>query len=120
MKQSLEIFGVDINTLNKHWCTTYSNLLHFLSKLDMRDTVHLLNCPIIDDDITNEAVTLINRLFIDNSFLIEGYTLHEVSKWFLWYCHDWHEKNTKVQKQVKLDKIEQLKKEIKELEKGIK
>ena len=70
----------------------------------MSETVELLEYKPSEDpdeELDQHCEYAINAIFEDEGFHIEGYTLREVSKWFLWYCHDWHAKNKEVQKQVR-------------------
>ena len=108
-----QVFGIDMSNYNPHWLRTYGQVLIFIAGLDMKDTVHLIDCSSRED---YEDIDEVDKLLQEHDVILEGYTLREVSKWFIQYCKDWHKRNIKVQKQAKLDAINKLKLELKQLE----
>ena len=106
-------FGVDISNYNPHWMKVYGQMLILISEIDMKDTIHLIDCSNGED---YEDIDKVDKIFQANGICFEGYTLRETSKWFIQYCKDWHTKNKEVQVQAKKDKINKLKEELKSLE----
>jgi hypothetical protein len=120
-KGQFNFCGEDLHVNNSHWLSVYGHLLIALSNVKMEETFHLTQFPDSEcdgdyPDYTN-GVQAVSAFFEKKGMpYIEGYTLYRLSDWFIHFCKDWHSKNTEVQKKIKQDQIDRLKKELAELE----
>ena len=121
MEKQFTFLGEDLHKSNPHWLEVYGKLLIAISKIKIEDTTHLLAYPINEKEAQEYKFYIAGQsavcdLLEDNGLYIEGYTLDQVSEWFLWFIQDWHSRNKEVQIQAKKDKIQKLKKELNDLE----
>lgn len=119
VKGKLEFCGEDLHPTNTHWLQAYGGFIIFISKIDMAETLPLLQYPEDEDtpdySLYVDGLEAVNDLFDKYEFYVEGYTLRELSSWFIHYCKKYHAANKEI---AKLAKIAQLQKELKELEEG--
>jgi len=116
-KGNHQVLGNDLIAMNSYWLGLIGFMCTTLSNLDMKETVHFLkHTHNEDDDNFDDSMRVVEEFCLSHGRIInEGYPLRIITAWFVNYCHVWHKNNTDIQKQVKKDKIEELKREIKEL-----
>ena len=118
------IFGDNLSSLNQHWLESYGKFLIFLSKVDMQrdmDTLDLadLQCDESENyEEWKECLDTCHEFFGEKGFHVEGHTLKVLTEWFCEFCKSWHSKNKEIALREKKAKIEELRREIEELEKS--